>query len=82
MFRKYEKREKTYNDSQLLTVICQKYFILKYVDCKSAACSQILGKTHTDARLVVNLTQTPDDTLEDKRGDRIQKLLIKLQKVP
>ena len=62
-------------------MICKKSFILQYVDCKSAASSQILGKAHTDARLVVNLTQTPD-ALEDKRGDRIQKLLIKLQKVP
>ena len=63
-------------------MICKKSFILQYVDCKSAASSQILGKAHTDARLVVNLTQTPDDALEDKRGDRIQKLLIQLQKVP
>ena len=70
MFRKYKKTEMTYNDSQLFTVICQKSFILKYVGCKSAASSQILGKAHTDARLVVNLTQTPDDALEDKHGER------------
>ena len=67
MFRKYEK---TYNDSQLFTVICQKSFILQYVDCESAASSQILGKAHTDARLVVNLTQTPDDALEDIKAWR------------